>query len=38
MRDWWKKKDLLGIIPEVCIHEELSLNEVVDMIYKEITK
>jgi|GEM_PF-4274070 len=38
MRDWWKEKDLLGIITEVCIHKELSLNEVVDMIYGEVTK
>lgn len=38
MRDWWKEKDLLDIIPEVCIHKELNLNEVVDMIYGEVTK
>jgi len=38
MRDWWKEKDLLGIIPEVCIHKELSLNEVDNMIYDEIIK
>lgn len=38
MRDWWKEKDLLDIIPEVCIHKELSLNEVVDKIYGEVTK
>lgn len=38
MRDWWKEKDLLDVIPEVCIHKELSLNEVVDKIYGEVTK
>ena len=33
MREWWNEKDLLGIIPEVCLHKELSLNEIVDIIY-----
>lgn len=38
MRKWWNEKDLLGIIPEVCLHKELSLNEIVDMIYQEVIK
>lgn len=38
MRKWWNEKDLLDIIPEVCIHEELSLNEIVDMVYEDVIK
>lgn len=38
MRKWWNEKDLLGIIPEVFIHKELSLNEIVDMIYQDVIK
>jgi len=38
MRKWWKEKDLLDIIPEVGIHKELSLNEIVDMIYEDVIK
>lgn len=37
MKRWWNEKDLLDSIPEVCIHKELSLNEVVDMIYENVT-
>lgn len=36
MKRWWNEKDLLDIIPEVCLHKELSLNEIVDMIYKDV--
>ncbi len=38
MRRWWNEKDLLGIIPEVRLHKELSLNEIVDMIYQDVIK
>lgn len=38
MRKWWNEKDLLDIIPEVCLHKELSLNEIVDMVYQDIIK
>ncbi|WP_160687764.1 kinase [Clostridium sp. C2-6-12] len=38
MRKWWNEKDLLGIIPEVCLQKELCLNEIVDMIYQEVIK
>ncbi|WP_291569030.1 MULTISPECIES: kinase [unclassified Clostridium] len=38
MRRWWNEKDLLGIIPEACLHKELSLNEIVDMIYQDVIK
>ena len=36
MSKWWNEKDLLDIIPEVCLHKGLSLNEIVDMIYQNI--
>ena len=38
MRRWWNEKDLLDIIPEVRLHKELSLNEIVDMIYQDVVK
>jgi predicted kinase len=36
MREWWNEKDLLDIIPEVLLYKELSLNEIVDMIYQDV--
>lgn len=36
MSKWWSEKDLLDIIPEVCLHKELGLNEVVEIIYQNI--
>lgn len=36
MSKWWSEKDLLDIIPEVCLHKELSLNEIVEIIYQNI--
>jgi hypothetical protein len=33
---WYK--DLLDIITEVCLHKELSLNEIVDIIYRHVIK
>jgi predicted kinase len=36
MRKWWNEKDLIDIIPEVCLYKELSLNEIVDKIYKDV--
>lgn len=38
LREWWNEKDLLGIIPEVCLNKELSLNEIVDIIYQDVVK
>ena len=38
MREWWNEKDLLDIITEVCLHKELSLNEIVDVIYQDVIK
>lgn len=38
MKKWWNEKDLLYIISEALIHKELSLNEVVDIIYQDVIK
>jgi adenylate kinase family enzyme len=38
MREWWNEKDLLDIIPEVCLHKELGLNEIVNIIYQDVSK
>lgn len=38
MRSWWNEKDLLNIIPEVLLHKELCLNEIVDIIYQDVIK
>jgi shikimate kinase len=38
MREWWNEKDLLDIIPEVLLYKELSLNEIVDIIYQDVIK
>ena len=37
MKEWWNENDLLNIIPEVLLYKELSLNEIVDKIYKDNT-
>ncbi len=38
MRKWWNEKDLIGTIPEVCIHKELSLTEIVNIVYQDVVK
>ncbi len=38
MRKWWNEKDLIDMIPEVCIHKELSLNEIVNIVYQDVVK
>ncbi|HEX9027135.1 MAG TPA: uridine kinase [Clostridium sp.] len=38
LREWWNEKDLLDIIPEVGLHKELNLNEIVDIIYQDVIK
>ncbi|MBU3195202.1 kinase [Clostridium algidicarnis] len=38
LREWWNEKDLLDIITEVCLHKELSSNEIVDIIYQDVIK
>ncbi|GEP65302.1 hypothetical protein CBE01nite_30700 [Clostridium beijerinckii] len=38
MREWWNEKDLSDAISEVCLHKELSLNEIVNIIYRDVIK
>jgi len=38
MRKWWNEKDLIGMIPEVGIHKELNLNEIVNIVYQDVVK
>lgn len=38
MRRWWNEKDLLDFIPEVLLHKELSLNEIVDIICQDVIR
>lgn len=37
MKRWWNENDLLESIPEISIQKDLSLDEVVDMIYQEVS-
>jgi tRNA uridine 5-carbamoylmethylation protein Kti12 len=36
MEKWWNENDLFDIIPEVLLYKELNLNEIVDIIYKDV--
>ena len=38
MRRWWKEKDYLDIIPQIIINKDLSLQETVELIYKDVKK
>ncbi|HCL00982.1 MAG TPA: uridine kinase [Lachnoclostridium phytofermentans] len=38
MRKWWMEKDYIGIIKEKIIRKELSLDEIVSMIYSDIIR
>lgn len=37
LRDWWEEKDYIGIIKEKILTKELSKEEIVNMIYKDVT-
>ena len=37
MRRWWNEKDYIGVIPEKLFHEDISLQDAVDMICNDIT-
>lgn len=37
MRDWWKEKDYIGIIKEKNLTKDLSEDEIVNMIYTDLT-
>lgn len=36
MRSWWQEKDVLGFIPEHLLYKDVTLNEVVDLVYNAI--
>lgn len=36
MKHWWKEKDYIGIIPEKNLTKDLSIEQTVDMILKEV--
>lgn len=36
MRRWWNEKDFLNIITETCIHKDLTLDEIVNLIYEKV--
>lgn len=38
MREWWSEKNLLDIMSETLLYKELSLNEIVDIIYQDVIK
>lgn len=37
MRRWWKEKDFLNFIPETILTQELSPEEAVERIYRDVT-
>ena len=37
MRLWWKEKDWIGIIPEKILKEDISLEDAVEIIMRDIT-
>lgn len=37
MRKWWREKDLLTIIPESVLYADLSFDDAVERIYREVT-
>lgn len=38
MKTWWNDKDFIKSIPETLIGEELSVDEIVNMIYQKIKR
>lgn len=36
MRRWWNEKDLIGSIPETLFTKEISLDDAVELIYREV--
>ena len=38
MRRWWKEKDYLDIIPQTMIDKDLSIEDAVELIYRDVTK
>lgn len=36
MRSWWNEKDYIGIIPEKTFNEDVSLEQAVELIYRDV--
>jgi len=37
MRKWWKEKDYLSVIPEMIFEKEISLEDAIESIYRQVT-
>lgn len=37
MRKWWNEKDFIGIIPEKVLKQEISFEEAVNIIFRDIS-
>jgi adenylate kinase family enzyme len=37
MRSWWKEKDFLTNIPEKLLTKDMKIEEIVDMVYRDVT-
>lgn len=37
MRRWWKEKDFIGLIPEKVLTKEIGFDEVVEMVYGDVS-
>jgi len=37
MRSWWNEKDFIGIIPEKVFHQDVSLEDAVNIILKDLS-
>lgn len=37
MRRWWREKDYLDNIPQKILTEDISLEEAVELIYRDVT-
>ncbi|TCL56671.1 AAA domain-containing protein [Kineothrix alysoides] len=38
MRQWWRDKDFIGIIPEAILTRELEAEDTIDFVYKDVIK
>lgn len=36
MKRWWRDKDFIGIIPETVLTREVELEDIIDLVYKEV--
>lgn len=36
MKRWWRDKDFIGTIPETVLTREVELEDIIDLVYKEV--